>query len=62
MEIERRERARILDVLKLRDIARDSHAYHLVETLLEERPAESWLAVSLELLRQVLQNIMRCLT
>jgi tellurite resistance protein len=54
--IERRERARILDVLELRNVQRESSAYHLIASLLEERPAESWLAVSRDLLRQVLSD------
>jgi tellurite resistance protein len=52
--IQRAERARILRLLSLREISADTEAYKMVEALLEERPAEVWLEVSLGLLRRLI--------
>ena len=46
-----RERARVLAILETRGIDRTSEAFLLVEALLEQRPSESFLAETLDLLR-----------
>ena len=50
---DQRERAAVLAVLKERGIAKDSDAGVLIESLLEERPSETFLAESLSLLRDL---------
>lgn len=47
------ERASILEILEARGIQPSSEAFTLVETLLEERPSDEFLAETLELLRQL---------
>jgi tellurite resistance protein len=53
--IQRAERGRILRLLALRQISHESEAYRMVAALLEERPAEVWFEVSLDLLRRLVE-------
>jgi uncharacterized tellurite resistance protein B-like protein len=50
---DQRERATILTVVDQRGIAKDSDAALLIESLLEERPSETFLAESLALVRDL---------
>jgi tellurite resistance protein len=55
-EISRRERSRILQVLKVRDIPEGSRAYVMCESMLTTRPTEAFLHASLECLRDILHS------
>jgi len=48
-----RERARVLDVLKTREIDPESDAYLIVEALLEVQPSETFLVETLSLLQEL---------
>jgi uncharacterized tellurite resistance protein B-like protein len=50
-KVDQRERATVMAVVDLRGIPKDSDASLLLESLLEERPSESFMAESLELVR-----------
>lgn len=50
---DQRERAAVMAILDQRGIAKDSDAALLIESLLEERPSETFLAESLALLRDL---------
>jgi uncharacterized tellurite resistance protein B-like protein len=52
-KIQRGERAAILGILEKRGIEPDTEAYRTVESLLEERPAESYMRQSLAVLRDL---------
>ena len=53
-KVDRRERAAVLAVVDHRGIAKDSDACLLVESLLEQRPSETFMAESLALLGELL--------
>lgn len=55
-EISRRERRRILQVLKLREIPEGSRAWLMCESLLETRPTDAFLHSSREVLRDLLSS------
>lgn len=55
-EISRRERSRILQVLKVRDIPEGSRAFIMCESMLTTRPTEAFLHASLECLRDILHS------
>lgn len=47
------ERASILEVLRIRDISPDSEAWLFTEALLEQRPSDDYMALTLQLLKDV---------
>lgn len=51
--VDRRERARVMNVLVQRGIPEDSQAWLLVESLLEERPSEEFLEETLKVLHAI---------
>ncbi|HND09895.1 MAG TPA: hypothetical protein PKI49_05355 [Pseudomonadota bacterium] len=53
-DISRRERSRILHVLKLREIPEGSRAWVMVESMLETRPTDAFLHACREVLRDML--------
>ena len=55
-DVSRAERAQVLKVLELRKVARGSKAWLLTETLLEERPSESFLIETRALLKAIVQQ------
>ncbi|HEX4340383.1 MAG TPA: TerB family tellurite resistance protein [Polyangiaceae bacterium] len=52
-KVDRAERATVMAVVELRGIPKDSDASLLVESLLEERPSESFMAESLAVVREL---------
>ena len=54
--VQRAERAAVLAVLVERGIPKDSDAWVLIETLLEKRPSETFLAESLSLVRDLAER------
>ena len=55
-EISRRERSRILHVLKLREVPEGSRAWVMCESLLSARPTDAFLQSCREVLRDVLHS------
>jgi len=55
-EIQKGERATILDLLNFRKIPPSSAAYVLVESLLEDKPSEAYMDESLAVLRDLLKS------
>lgn len=51
--VSRQERAAIMDIVKARGIDHGTEAFVMMETLLEQRPSEDFLAQSLGILKQV---------
>ncbi len=52
-KIQRGERAAILKVLESRGIERNSEAFYMMETMLEEKPSDAFMRQSLSVLRDV---------
>jgi uncharacterized tellurite resistance protein B-like protein len=54
--VDRRERAKVLNILKERGIVENSQAWMLAEALLEERPSEEFMEETLRILRTIAQR------
>jgi tellurite resistance protein len=54
--VQRGERAMILKILESRGIERESAAFELIETLLEERPSDAYMTETLLLLRSLVRD------
>ncbi len=55
-KIQRNERARILEILRVRGIAPGSSCWDLIETLLETRPSDAYLEAALDALSRLIGN------
>jgi tellurite resistance protein len=56
-KIQKAERASILHLLDKRGIERDSEAFRTIESLLEEKPSDEYMAQSLAVLREITGGI-----